>query len=754
MTGENMKKKKLLSLLLCIFMVGCTFFFTGCNESEIPGGDTPGGDTPGGDTPGGDIPGVVPEYEESHFGDDVIVLTAENGEDVVFSDYYGTESRSFNYLVDRQIGLIASEIINRLSDVYGDVDVSNNSFLVENTPYTNWQTGQAVSSKYAVHIKQDIGGDVPYVFLYDSNGEKIVVSNFSDEEYVWDETTNTNYAIVTPNNIDDYLDNYSAYALTCYLLNGNSPSDSYGSGLGDNSISQMTILRGSISGQNYYTANGTEISLGSGESWEWANYIQDGSAVDRLKFAIAYIINQKGNIDPSEILVDEYYQTEYTNQISNIDYLGNYLEYYRDTIESFVKEVIIGSNIINKDKITQQTLNNILENAKTYNNIFNYIIELSNNNNDTYIGAIRAIYDIDNRNDEGANYNLLDTFEESKLFTNYAYINNNAGTRTFADEYKFLIDLLEIQANTYLDNGNEYYKPYYDLYYGIDGSHYVDGAQTIKSFDSITFPYDWESMLASRNFKNYNVVVDEILTSIQNQTFASDTHAGQRGYEGVSAFAEMGRVGQDKTITKMDQFGETTTDSMGNQENTYTQATNYRSIIIPAVGDILDLSHYSLMLCIGDNAQDMAVRVNVQLVDSNGNGQIITLDKNMAGLIEGFPYPDDGVKDDNKFIVPAYGNDSGLGNNTWFIEFNFPTSETTIAETPDEVFSFGNQTPFDNDFVLNYDENTKEVTYSVIATNSLVITFEVFDASGKPLPTGVSIPFGVSIGLDNYFQIN
>ena len=720
-------------------MVGCTFTFVGCSEGEIPGGDTEDGGGEGGGT-NPDIP--VTEYDDSQFGEDVIVLTAENGDSRVFADYYGTETKSFNELVDRQIKFMASEILHRLTNVYSGNTLTNQyeSITIDIYPYTNWQIGQSVSNKYQVYFDID---NNPYVFLYDDSGNKIVSQ--TEDNAVWDEDDITYYAVVNKNNIEDYITDYSAYALTAYLQ-GNTNSDTFGSALQDSPITQMTLLQDTIWGENYYTADGNEINTNTGGvAWAWADYLDESNydtAIDMFSYAIARIINEKGNILPEEIGAEEYYITDYTNQLSNISYLGNYLEYYYDDIKDYVQQVIIGDTLIEHDLAVKNAIDEVKTAEQEYVKTFEYIL-----NNNVYSDTIK--------NNLGDNQYYLDDFYYNvKIYFN-SFVIPETG-KTIDNQFNHFMELLVSFADSY-NNDEGILKPYFDLYYGINESGWIDEEQTVKSFDQIEFPYTWERIVGSRNYKNYETVIEEVLHSVQNQTFDTGTHAviTNPSYKGYSVFAEMGRVGRDNTITNINQFGDITVDGDGNEENTYTKASNYRSIIIPAIGNIPDLSHYSLLLCVGDNIEEMSIRVSVQLVDSTGQGEVLVLDKNMAGLIENYPYPDEGLAggSDDKFIVPQMGNDEGMGNNTWFIEFDLPMSSTTISMAEDEEpFSYGEQSLFDNDFVLEYDEETGEVTYSIVATNCIVITFEVFDASGRELPAGKTIPFGVSLWLDNYHE--
>ena len=738
-----MKNKRFLMLLLSGIMSVC-LLCTGCMPgagTSIDSGDIDSG-TGGGGGSGGSGGDVPPVYEANNFSSNIYALVNRQGNEGVFEDYY-RRNVSFNELVDRQIGLVATEIIERLNDIYGSGQYKY-SFDSDEQNYTTWQVGKARGDKYQVHIL----GDVVYVFVLDKNGEYIL----DDNGYPLKDT-GKNYRAVyyvsdEDNNMDDYIGNPSCQALASYLLNGGY-SDTYLDNQTGYDVNEqkLSVLAGSIYGDNTYVQYDNEIVVEHGQydkSWLWSSYFANGTSVNRLKYNLAKIIVNNTSVNQ----MTDTYGSDYDSLLSQIPYLANYLDYYYDEISYFVTNYVVGSDLIMQDNNAISTLQNVLAKSKDYRDTFEYAL-----NDVQYEVVLRSIADT-------GNYNLKTLYEDCNLFENSNVIPEL--NKTFEDEYNYLIldslTGLKENADVYKDDNTKIgFIDYYNLYYGINESDWIDEEQTVRSFNQIEFPYTWERIVASRNYKNYETVIEEVLHSVQNQTFDTGTHAviTNPSYKGYSAFAEMGRVGRDSTITNIHQFGDITVDGDGNEENTYTKASNYRSIIIPAIGNIPDLSHYSLLLCVGDNIEEMSIRVSVQLVDSTGQGEVLVLDKNMAGLIENYPYPEEGMAggSDDKFIVPQMGNDEGMGNNTWFIEFDLPTSSTTISMAEDEEpFSYGEQSLFDNDFVLEYDEETGEVTYSIVATNCIVITFEVFDASGRELPAGKTIPFGVSLWLDNYHE--
>ena len=190
-----MKSKRILTLTACVLLILC-LVCTGCTPEE-PTIPDDGGSGGGG---GGEVTLV---FEANNFSDDVYALANRRGDEGVFEDYY-RENVPFNQLVDRQIGVIATEIVELLNDVYGSGNYKY-SFDSEVPDYTTWQVGEARGAKYAVHLL----GDVFFVFVLDEQGNYI-----EDEQGFPLESDGKTYEAVyfaseQDNNMEEYIGNPS-----------------------------------------------------------------------------------------------------------------------------------------------------------------------------------------------------------------------------------------------------------------------------------------------------------------------------------------------------------------------------------------------------------------------------------------------------------------------------------------------------------------------------------------------------------------
>lgn len=147
---------------------------------------------------------IEPIYEENAFSNKVYALVNKSGEAKECKDYY-RDDVSFNELVDRQIGLIATEIIERLNDVYG-VDNYEYSYDADVDDFSMWNQGQARGEEYKVHQS----GDTYYVFLRDDDGDLIPADATSGGFFVEEYGTSFNAAYFRSdydNNLDEHLGN-------------------------------------------------------------------------------------------------------------------------------------------------------------------------------------------------------------------------------------------------------------------------------------------------------------------------------------------------------------------------------------------------------------------------------------------------------------------------------------------------------------------------------------------------------------------
>lgn len=699
-----MKSKRILTLTACVLLILC-LVCTGCTPEEptIPDDGVSGG---GG---GGE---VTPVFEANNFSDDVYALANRRGDEGVFEDYY-RENVPFNQLVDRQIGVIATEIVERLNDVYGSGNYKY-SFDSKVPDYTTWQVGEARGAKYAVHLL----GDVFFVFVLNEQGNYI-----EDEQGFPLESDGKTYEAVyfaseQDNNMEEYIGNPSCQALACYLLNGEY-SDTYldnQSGLAVNE-QKLSVLAGSIYGDNVYVQQENEIVLQQGQldvAWRWASYFADGTAVDRLKYNIAKIIADNESINQ----ITDCYDSNYDSLLSEIPYLANYLDCFYEEIRYFVANFVIGTDAIETDSASISTLQNVLAKSKDYREIFEYT--LSNVN---YAEILNRIGE-----GSGENYFNCERFYRTCSLYSVSSIIPQTG-KSFEEEYTFLIKILEINADNYVMSMNDYFKPYFDLYYGIDESGYIDEAGTVKSFNQIEFPYTWSDMIACRNVKNYEAVLDGVLDAVKNQTFAENTHAGQYSdsLAGESVYFTYYRVSQDYDITKM------STMSTGDNANiTFNNNGNYNQFIIPATGNVGDLSHYDLQISVGNCQEDISLEIKVQTVDDNYNTVVAVLD---SSDLQGSATTANG-----KFVVDK--------NTTWQGAFHLPQ---TTAIVYNEQYAYSDGTVSENNQIVTYADGQILFRQGDVK-DCLIVYVSAYDQFGREM--NLDATYGISIKLTNTFQIN
>ena len=699
-----MKSKRILTLTACVLLILC-LVCTGCTPEEPTIPDDGGSGGGGGDE-------VTPIFEVNNFSDDVYALANRRGDEGVFEDYY-RENVPFNQLVDRQIGVIATEIVERLNDVYGS-DNYKYSFDCEVPDYTTWQVGEARGAKYAVHLL----GDVFFVFVLDEQGNYI-----EDEQGFPLESDGKTYEAVyfaseQDNNMEEYIGNPSCQALACYLLNGEY-SDTYldnQSGLAVNE-QKLSVLAGSIYGDNVYVQQENEIVLQQGQwdmAWRWASYFADGTAVDRLKYNIAKIIADNESINQ----VTDCYDSNYDSLLSEIPYLANYLDCFYEEIRYFVANFVIGTDAIETDKAAISTLQNVLAKSKDYRETFEYALGVNEYK--------KILQDTSDKAGENR-VSLQQYYLISSLYASNCIIPQTG--KTFAEEYTFLIKILEINADNYVMSMNDYFKPYFDLYYGIDETGYIDEAGTVKSFNQIEFPYSWSDMIACRNVKNYEAVLDGVLDAVKNQTFAENTHAGQYSdsLAGESVYFTYYRVSQDYAITKM------STMSTGDNANiTFNNNGNYNQFIIPATGNVGDLSHYDLQISVGNCQEDISLEIKVQTVDDNYNTVVAVLD---SSDLQGSATTANG-----KFVVDK--------NATWQGTFHLPQ---TTAIVYSEQYAYSDGTVSENNQIVTYADGQILFRQGDVK-DCLIVYVTAYDKFGREI--NIDATYGISIKLTNTFQIN
>lgn len=301
-----MKKNKLLMLCLGLILGVTTFTFAGCTGGNPGGGDDGGGVESGGGNQGGSDGGgtETPDPEPTD--------PVKQAMSVYFSGMKATyqkasvqnenkQSVAFNEVLDRQIDVLAQDLIYRLTYVYGyNINETNrreNAFLnlknIDNSNYEyNYQFAKVNSNKL-----------------------------------LSDNTTHNH-------------NNFVANCLDCFqksLLTD------------DNSLlnTSRIYLAGAIEGK-YTTLDDNVNTLNSGSVYRW-NWSTDNSNYenylslykDKFKMAIVEILTNQN-------VTTNYDESSYNKLLNKINKLG-YSEIDSNKIVEFINNFVIGKNLIDKD---------------------------------------------------------------------------------------------------------------------------------------------------------------------------------------------------------------------------------------------------------------------------------------------------------------------------------------------------------------------------------------------------------------------
>ncbi len=453
----------------------------------------------------------IPEKEL--FTNKVVLETKLSSADEVFKDYDGI-LRSFNYLLDRSITIIATSLVERLEAIYGtkaEYDIKFNGETI-----LTWNKGNAISSKYTVNTNSSNG---TYVFLLDDNGNYT-----TGDRLVYCDATNRSQGVVYYRNKDDnnillHLHDPATMVLVSYLTN-NEVSDTYSVGTDSDIIdfAKLTVLYGTMYGDNYYEEQSQYLRLlqNTNNVWSWAEYFEDNTAVDRLKYALALIVSGKDNSTISTMVqvdIDDIHSA-YTIALSSIDTISNFATSIQDKISDFVLHYVIGNDLVSRDDMAMTLLDRCYEYFCEYTKTAKYTTDM----NDVFLTKT-SILDVPEINKR---YTLLEFLADyNDFYTTDLHILNNSSFQTLSDAYDYLISeyragSLKFYSDSYEMFNNEMCLAGYIYYRGVDGSGYIDDG--IKSFDQIVFPFTLSEQVGMRNVKNYKQVLKIMLSDIAGIT--------------------------------------------------------------------------------------------------------------------------------------------------------------------------------------------------------------------------------------------
>lgn len=452
-----MKKRRFFKIICCFCLLLCsTFFLTACTgggsggsgsssgyDSDNPPKPDPGKQPPSsGDDSDIDIDddgniggnGQVAKFEDYFSG--YTVLTDGDGEYVVQDaaktkilgqDKYPTTK--FNVLLDRQIDVLAQDILYRLNYVYGEIESTekNNIYQLnreadnynENNPYV-------ASTEYMISEKETAVVDYKTLLLDDLNNEQH----------------------------DDSHSNTTVYAncLSCYQNSFSSASNSRINAI--NTIMLQGALKGkytSLSNEGVNELVDTEIE---NNRWKYYNKFSslDTSTEAKNEFKMAIAQCLVGNNAVGNYEFNTY--KNLLNTINNLGYFDSQIVYKNGNVEvnklvEYINNYIIGNDLITFDKdvfnCTYFKQNNYLINARFIMNAPYNDSELFSQEDIKYSPRLYKAYDLIVPAIVNQALNNTFTNTNKSIYPTFARVNLGKGT---FDTYTIKKNDTEVQEMT------------------------------------------------------------------------------------------------------------------------------------------------------------------------------------------------------------------------------------------------------------------------------------------------------------------
>ncbi len=326
-----MKKFKWLSLVLSMFMCFSLFCLTACNLGNLDGAD--------------------PVDTADYMGGVMILYKPNVGSTQdEFKDGITKNNMTFNQLVDRELSMLADDILFRLSGLYGQNyfsgmsggynirDKENNSVTLQPENKDAQFTTPSALSDYDNDNK---------TYYYDNGDSARGYTNLEEIES-WAVASNTIIQVSETNMLDP-----NAGTILCdetsanYIIRNFNLKDAIiGSGF---SIDSSTVTIGDAEVQIYTKVSPAQVSA---YAWNWT--IPSTSATqyeyvqvyrNNLRMALSSVLSGKAIDKTSDYAFD---QTTYNANISNIEHIG-LLSYDQEIIKELIKQVIIGEENVKYD---------------------------------------------------------------------------------------------------------------------------------------------------------------------------------------------------------------------------------------------------------------------------------------------------------------------------------------------------------------------------------------------------------------------
>ena len=363
-------KKSLLALLLCGGFFISSMGLTACSPSapttatatKPNGGDLPDPPKPDPDpdptpdpdpdpTPDPD-PDPTPVYEWRYA--DILQPTIIVGgiSDTVLDK---NVQKPFIDIVDRQIDMLAEELVSRIEYIYGTNNINTTHNIKDTTDgslFSSYSSmnifSDTITANMSVYNYKDEYVASDGTIMLDSDGEKVLFDSTKHTYYV--QENGVKYAAVTSLNVGGLFTSPTAFQYTMQQIGRPSFDMSYPDGY---ELDSILTLSGAIYGTPTWEYEETYIPYLAYESqyntdslttpWNWANDFTNGTVKDKVKHYLAYII--ANDITEYEDLPNEsvILASDYDTLLTNISEVNNYVSTYQNLIFDTLTKRMIGT---------------------------------------------------------------------------------------------------------------------------------------------------------------------------------------------------------------------------------------------------------------------------------------------------------------------------------------------------------------------------------------------------------------------------
>lgn len=262
--------------------------------------------------------------------------------------------KQFTAIVDRQIDMLAEELVSRIEYIYGDNNINtthNIKDTTDNTVFTNYNSmntfSNTITKNMSVYNYKDEYVINDGTIMLDIEGNKVLYDSSKHNYYVIED--GIKYASVTSLNVGGLFTSPTAFQYTVQEIGRPAFDMSYPDG---HHLDSIITLSEAIYGTPTWEYKETYIPYLAYESkynidslttpWNWANDFVNGAVKDKVKLYLDYIISN--DIRDFKELPDEgvILSSDYDTMLTKISKINNYVSTYQDVIFDILTKIMIG----------------------------------------------------------------------------------------------------------------------------------------------------------------------------------------------------------------------------------------------------------------------------------------------------------------------------------------------------------------------------------------------------------------------------